>query len=570
MDAGQGSRPPRPILHRHYTPRDGRMIDLLRDNPLLLLFVVVAIGYPVGRLRIAGSTIGVAAVLFAGLAVGALDPDLKLPDIIYQLGLVLFVYTIGLSSGPSFVAALRREGPRYSLLVLAMLLVAGGLASLAWLAFDLSATHAGGLFAGSLTNTPALAGVLDYVEQHGATDALETMLAEPTVAYSVTYPMGVVGMILAIVLLRRLWRIDYAQEAQSAKQLMTGVRQLGSRTVRVTNREATRLTVRELVQSHGLRVVFGRVQQGDTPSLVTEATRFSPGDLVTIVGLDDDLEQATALLGEPSDERLELDRSEIDFRRVFVSSSLVAGQRLRDLHLPQRFGALVTRVRRGDVEFVPDGDTVLELGDRVRIVTPRENMDAVSRFFGDSYRALSEIDILTFSLGVAAGLMLGLIPIPLPGGVEIELGLAGGPLIVALILGTINRTGPFIWGLPYSANLTIRQMGLILFLAGVGTRSGRAFVETLVSREGVILMLSGAAITITVAAMLLWIGYRLLRIPFGLLIGILAGFQTQPAVLGFALEETKDELPNIGYATVYPVATIGKIILAQVLLAIWL
>jgi putative transport protein len=546
------------------------MIDLLRENPLLLLFVVVAVGYPVGRLRIAGSPIGVAAVLFAGLAIGALDPDLKLPDIVYQLGLVLFVYTIGLSSGPSFVAALRREGPRYSLLVLGMLLFAGGLATLARLIFDLKATHAGGLFAGSLTNTPALAGVLDYVEQHAAADALETMLAEPTVAYSVTYPMGVIGMIVAIVLMRRIWKIDYSREAEAAKQLQTGVRQLDSRTVRVTNSDINGATVRELVQKHDFRLVFGRVQQGDQRALVTEATRLSPGDLVTMVGLEADLDRAEALLGERTDERLEFDRSEIDFRRVFVSSRLVVGQRLRDLHLPAQYDALITRVRRGDVEFVPDGDTTLELGDRVRIVTPRENMEAVSRFFGDSYRSLSEIDILTFSVGLAAGLLLGLVPIPLPGGVTIELGLAGGPLIVALILGTLERTGPLVWGLPYSANLTIRQLGLILFLAGVGTRSGRAFVETLVSREGITLLLAGAVLTLSVATLMLWIGYRLMRVPFGLLLGIMAGFQTQPAVLGFALEETKDELPNIGYATVYPIATIGKIVLAQVLLALWL
>ncbi len=546
------------------------MIDILQENPLLLLFVVVAIGYPVGRLRIAGSSIGVAAVLFAGLAVGSLDPDLKLPVIIYQLGLVLFVYTIGLSSGPSFVASLRREGPRFSLLMVGMLLFAGGIVSLAWQLLDLKATHASGVFAGSLTNTPALAGVLDYVEQQAPAETLETMLAEPTVAYSVTYPVGVVGVIVAIVVMRRLWSIDYAREARSARQLTTGVHQLGSRTIRVTNPDVARFTVRDLIHAHSLNLVFGRVQHGGRHTLVREATRLEPGDLVSMVGLEDDLDRAVALLGEPTSERLEFDRSEIDFRRVFVSSPLVAGQRLCDLHLPQQFGAIVTRVRRGDVEFVPHGDTVLELGDRVRIVTPRENMDAVSRFFGDSYRALSEIDILTFSLGLAGGLLLGLIPIPLPGGVTIELGLAGGPLIVALILGTLERTGPLVWGLPYSANLTIRQLGLILFLAGVGTRSGRAFVETLVSREGLTLMLVGAVLTVSIATLILWIGYKLLRVPFGLLLGVLAGFQTQPAVLGFALEETQDELPNIGYATIYPVATIGKIVLAQVLLALWM
>lgn len=546
------------------------MVDLLRDSPLLLLSVVVAIGYPLGRLRVAGSTIGVAAILFAGLAVGSLHPDLKLPDVIFQLGLVLFVYTIGLSSGPTFVAALRRHGPRYSLLVLGMLMIAGGLVSLAWQMLGLKATHAAGLFAGSLTNTPALAGVLDYLEDRTTADALDTMLAEPVVAYSVTYPMGVVAMIVVIAVVRRLWKVDYAQEARAAHGMITGVRQLDNRTIRVTNPSAEHVMIRDLVYRHNWDIAFGRVQNDGQRSLAGEGTRLATGDLVSMIGTTEELDRATAVLGEPTDERLELDRSQIDFRRVFVSSSSVAGHRLRDLNLPQQYGALVTRVRRGDVEFVPHGNTVLELGDRVRVVTQRENMDAVSRFLGDSYRALSEIDILTFSLGLAAGLLLGVVPVPLPGDVTIRLGLAGGPLIVALALGTLERTGPFVWGLPYSANLTIRQLGLILFLAGVGTRSGRAFVEMVLSRDGLLLLLAGTAITSTIALVTLWIGYRLLRIPMGLLIGILAGLQTQPAVLGFALEETGDELPNIGYATVFPVATITKILFAQLLLAFWM
>jgi putative transport protein len=218
------------------------------------------------------------------------------------------------------------------------------------------------------------------------------------------------------------------------------------------------------------------------------------------------------------------------------------------------------------VEFLPHGDTVLEPGDRVRVVARREHLDAVSTFFGNSYRALSEIDILTFSLGLAVGVLLGLVPIPLPGGVTVRLGLAGGPLVVALVLGAVQRTGPLVWALPYNANLTLRQVGLILFLAGVGTRAGHAFVTTLVQGAGPMLFAAGAAVTCATALGTLWVGYHLLRIPLGLLVGMLAGLQTQPAVLGFALERTRNDLPNVGYAAVYPIATIAKILLAQALL----
>jgi putative transport protein len=228
----------------------------------------------------------------------------------------------------------------------------------------------------------------------------------------------------------------------------------------------------------------------------------------------------------------------------------------------------VTRVRRGDSDVLAHGDTILELGDRVRVVAPPQQMPRLTAFFGDSYRAISEIDILTFNLGLALGTLVGMIPIPLPGGVVIRLGFAGGPLVVALLLGALERTGPLVWNIPYSANMMLRQIGLILFLAGVGTRSGYAFVTTMRDGGGLAIFAAGTIITVTTAILTLVIGYKLLRIPMSLLTGLLAGLQTQPAVLGFALQETGNELPNIGYAAVFPVALITKIICAQLLLTL--
>jgi putative transport protein len=190
----------------------------------------------------------------------------------------------------------------------------------------------------------------------------------------------------------------------------------------------------------------------------------------------------------------------------------------------------------------------------------------VSGFFGDSYRAVSEIDVLTLMLGMAAGLLLGMIPVPLPGGLVVRLGLAGGPLIVALTLGALERTGPLVWNIPFSANLTLRQLGLILFLAGIGTRSGWVFVSTLAAGGGGGIFVAGTLLTCGIASITLWTGHRILGIPMSVLIGMLAGLQTQPAVLGFALAQTRNELPNVGYAAVYPVAIVGKILLAQLLL----
>ncbi|GAB4120070.1 MAG: aspartate:alanine exchanger family transporter [Roseiflexaceae bacterium] len=544
------------------------MIDILINNPLLLLFMVAAIGYPLGHLKIGGQSLGVAAVLFVGLFIGAQHPDLKLPEVVYQLGVVLFVYTVGLSSGPGFFASFRRKGLRDNMLIGGMLLFAAGLAVLAHCMFQLPATLVAGLYSGSLTNTPALAGVLEYIKTNAPEASREAMLAQPVVGYSIAYPIGVIGMILAIFLTQKLWKVDYAAEAQQLRDLGATRQQFVNQTIRVTKPDAIGQSVEQLVRSNGWNVVFGRLKQGPELILAQSKTILTAGDLVSVVGAPEDVAQVAKRIGEPSDERLDMDRSQLDYRRIFISNQALAGRHLADLHLPQQFGALVTRIRRGDVEIVPHGDTVLELGDRVRVVAPRSQMDALSRYFGDSYRALSEIDIMTFGLGIALGLLVGLIPIPLPGGVTFKLGVAGGPLVVALILGMLERTGPLVWNMPYSANLTLRQVGLVLFLAGVGTRSGYAFASTFMQNGGALVFATGAAITCLTALLTLWIGYKLLKIPMSLLIGMLSGLQTQPAVLAYSLEQTGNDLPNIGYATVYPLAMMAKILIAQLIVGL--
>ena len=545
------------------------MIQLLIDNPLLLLFAVAALGYLLGRVKIAGSSLGVAAVLFVGLAFGALDPNIRLPELLYQLGLVLFVYTIGLSSGPSFFAALRRKGLRDNLLILAVLVLAASLTALAagWL--HLPSTIAAGIFAGSLTNTPALASVLEYLKS--TAPAASQLLTEPVVAYSVTYPVGVVGTLLALALAQRLWKSNPTGEAQLTpddppEDVVN--QHLTNRTVLVTRPEAGQQSIRELTRAQGWDVVFGRVRRAGLVTVAEGVSHLQVGDVATVVGTLEDLERVTAYLGRASEEQIDLDRRQLDTRRIFVSNARIAGQRLSELDLPRQFGAVVTRVRRGDVEFVPHGGTVLELGDRVRVLTQRQTLATVSEFLGNSYRALSEIDILSFGLGLALGLLLGVVPINLPGGLTIRLGLAGGPLVMALALGALHRSGPLVWSLPYSANLTLRQLGLILFLAGVGTRAGYAFFTTITQGAGLAIFAAGALVTLLTAWVTLWVGHRLLKIPLGQLAGMLAGLQTQPAVLGYALESNGNDLPSIGYASVYPIAMIAKIVLAQLLLAL--
>jgi putative transport protein len=317
-------------------------------------------------------------------------------------------------------------------------------------------------------------------------------------------------------------------------------------------------------------VVFGRVLRKAELLLPTPDFRLKLEDLVTVVGSPDDLVQVEALVGERSHVELDRDQSALDATRVFVSNGDVVGVPLGRLDLANRYQAIITRVRRGDLWFVPDGDTVLELGDRVRVTTRRDNIEAIEEFFGDSYKDLSEVSFLTFAMGLAAGLALGQLPIPLGQGIVFKLGFAGGPLAVALILGRFHRIGPLVWNFPYSANHTIRQFGLVLFAAGIGVISGEGF-RAIVSKDASVLPLfMGAAFLVCFVAdsLTMLLGHKLFGIPLNILFGILAGTHTQPVVLGYASHHTGNELPNVGFATVYPLATILKIVLAQVLLVL--
>lgn len=546
------------------------VVRYLKDNPLMLLFVVAASGYLVGKVKVAGVSLGVAAVLFAGLAIGALDPDLKLPELVYLFGLVLFVYTIGQSSGPGFFASFRKGALRDNAAVLAVLVLAAALSVILSRALGLRSTFGAGLFAGATTNTPALASVLEALQSKAPTAQREAMLSEPVVAYSVTYPIGVLGSLFGVWVLAKLKARRKADEPPpSSTGLLPdlGEKALESVTVRLTKR-VTRDRAIELCRAHGHAVLLGRVKHGEDVSLLTTDVPLEVGDLVTLIGAGRHVAKAVPLLGERDDERLDLDRHVLDFRRIFVSRSEVTEKPLSALGIPQRFGALVTRIRRGDVELLPNGETELLLGDRVRVVAPRTKMPEIAAFFGDSYKALSEIDVITFSLGIALGLLLGSIPFPIPGGSHVKLGFAGGPLVVGLVLGRLGRTGKVVWTLSYSANLTLRQLGLLLFLAGVGTRSGYAFVHTLGQGGGLAMLGAGAVVTAVTVATTLFVGRRWLKIPEDVLMGMLSGLQTQPAALAMASETSQSELPNVGYATVYPFATIAKIVLAQIALVI--
>jgi len=546
------------------------IVSTLLSNPLLLLFIVVAVGYPLGRIKVFGCSLGLASVLFSGLAFGSLHPEMKLPGIMYIFGLVLFVYSIGLSSGTSFFSALKRDGMRDNLFSLIILFSAFGLTM--FVASILGVEEpliTAGIFAGSLTNTPALAAILETVKIYAPENLVETLATEPVVSYSIAYPMGVMGVMLAIVLTHKIFRIEYREEAKKVKGFGAD-EEILLRSIHITNPELIGMSVKDFFSRNTLNIVFGRLKRAGQSTILTGDTIFEEKDIVTAIGSKEELDRTTSKLGIVCQQHIERDKSELQLRRVFVSNPEVEGKRLKDLKLTSRFGATVTRLRRGDMDILVNGKTIVEPGDRVRIIAPYDVMEKVSRFLGDSYRAVSELDILTFSIGLTLGLLIGLIPIPVTSDITLRLGVAGGPLISGLILGYLSRSGTMVWNMPYSVNMTLRQIGLVLFLAGVGTKAGYSFSHTLLEGDGYLIFIGAALITFAAAFLALVVGYKIFKINFCVLTGMVAGLHTQPAVLGFALEQAKNDLPNVGYSTVYPTATIVKILLAQIIITPYL
>ncbi len=538
------------------------MIEAFKENHVLLLFVVAGLGYWIGSIRVKGTGLGVAAVLFLGLGFGALDPALRIPEIVVFLGLTIFVYTIGLQSGPGFFQNVQKNGIRDVLFILLMLTFSAALAFGLHFLFHFQASTTAGLFAGVTTNTAALAGLLDAISNNYDPEQSAQLSREAVVGYSISYPMGVLGVMMAMGLMEKLLKIRYREEEQVLRKEYPIEQEMVNTGVRIQAEGMVGRTIRDVINSHQLAIVFGRVLRNGKITLSNWDLVLQKGDILKIVGNQEEVQRTIDLLGKEDKETLILGDHMYDTARIFVSNPKVAGQKLAALNLSEKYAAIISRYRRGDIDLLASGDTILELGDQVRIVSQREDLPRIAKLFGNSYEDLSHVNLLSFGLGMALGLWLGLIEFNLPGGSTFKLGFAGGPLLVALVLGSLRRTGPLVWTLPYSANLTLRQFGLTLLLAGIGINSGHTFLSTISNGGGGQIFVSSIIISVLTTVVTLFVGYKLFKIPFSFLTGMAAN---QPAILDAAIERSGNKLPNIGFTTMLPIALIRKIIIVQLL-----
>lgn len=523
------------------------MIDLARDiigtQPILAAFLAIGLGYLVGQINIFGFSLGVGAVLFVGLALGAFSPKAQISGPIGLTGLVMFLYGIGILYGRQFFEGMSGPaGRKYNLLALAgvgaSLLVALGLGR----AFDIKIGHTLGIFAGSMTSTATLQAALDTIKN-----------SEPSIGYSIAYPFGVIGPILCMYFLTRLVQPKFPPKAQHFH--------MGEVTLRDSY---TGRTLQEVAYDLPSGVQITMVRREHHNVLPDGNLVLGRGDGILIVADEQTMiGEAAAKLGQLEPGRIVKDRSAVDYIRVFVSKANVVGVPLMQLPMPAGFPSHLLHVRRYDMDIVPTPDLTLEFGDRIGVLIPPDRRDEIRRHFGDTVKATAEFSYVSLGFGMVLGVLIGLIPVPIPGIGTVTLGIGGGPLLVALCLGYLRRSGPLLWVMPLPANIVLRNFGLALFLATVGINAGQPFVKTVAS-SGLTMLWIGVAILLTTVAIVLLVGHYVLRIPYDDLMGVAAGATGNPAILVYGTRMAPTERPDIGYAMIFPSMTIVKVIAVQV------
>jgi putative transport protein len=549
------------------------LLELADTNPtaqaIAIFASVCVLGMALGGLKIRGVKLGTSAVLFVALVVGHLSEpiDHETLEFVKEFGLILFVFCIGLQLGPGFFASLRQAGLRLNLLALAIVLSGAVVAVvLGWLGgFDSAAVL--GVFSGASTNTPSLGAAQQTLASFPETTAERAAL--PALAYAVTYPLGIVGIIGTLLALKRLFGVDVAGEVKAYESAQRSDAQpLERRTLIVENRNLAGVAIRDVPGLAESRVVVSRIRREAQreATTATRGTTLEVGDRILAVGTTSGLDHFQRVIGRASDEDLMAAAGAVVHRRVVVTNAKVLGLTVNELNLDVMHGANVTRVTRGELEMTAVPSLQLQFGDVLNVVGPSEAIDRAAEQLGNSVHALNETHFVPLFAGIAVGIALGTMPIAFPGLPQpLKLGLAGGPLIVAILVGRLGHVGKLVWHMPRSANLAFRELGIALFFASVGLLAGPSFFATAFSAVGVQWLLAGVVVTIVPLVAVAVFAHKVLAMNYVVLSGLLAGSMTDPPALAFASGICESEAPAVAYATVYPLAMLLRIMVAQTL-----
>ncbi|EGO8724255.1 MULTISPECIES: putative transporter [Enterobacteriaceae] len=536
-----------------------------------ILALVAVVGLFIGNVKFRGIGLGIGGVLFGGIIVGhfvsqagmTLSSDML--HVIQEFGLILFVYTIGIQVGPGFFASLRVSGLRLNLFAVLIVIIGGLVTAILHKLFDIPLPVVLGIFSGAVTNTPALGAGQQILRDLGT--PME-MVDQMGMSYAMAYPFGICGILFTMWMLRVIFRVNVETEAQQHESSRTnGGALIKTINIRVENPNLHDLAIKDVPILNGDKIICSRLKREETLKVPSPDTIIQLGDLLHLVGQPADLHNAQLVIGQEVDTSLSTKGTDLRVERVVVTNENVLGKRIRDLHFKERYDVVISRLNRAGVELVASGDISLQFGDILNLVGRPSAIDAVANVLGNAQQKLQQVQMLPVFIGIGLGVLLGSIPVFVPGfPAALKLGLAGGPLIMALILGRIGSIGKLYWFMPPSANLALRELGIVLFLSVVGLKSGGDFVNTLINGEGLSWIGYGALIT---AVPLITVGIlarMLAKMNYLTMCGMLAGSMTDPPALAFAnnLHPTSGAAA-LSYATVYPLVMFLRIITPQLL-----
>ncbi|EFH8132880.1 putative transporter [Escherichia coli] len=536
-----------------------------------ILALVAVVGLFIGNVKFRGIGLGIGGVLFGGIIVGhfvsqagmTLSSDML--HVIQEFGLILFVYTIGIQVGPGFFASLRVSGLRLNLFAVLIVIIGGLVTAILHKLFDIPLPVVLGIFSGAVTNTPALGAGQQILRDLGT--PME-MVDQMGMSYAMAYPFGICGILFTMWMLRVIFRVNVETEAQQHESSRTnGGALIKTINIRVENPNLHDLAIKDVPILNGDKIICSRLKREETLKVPSPDTIIQLGDLLHLVGQPADLHNAQLVIGQEVDTSLSTKGTDLRVERVVATNENVLGKRIRDLHFKERYDVVISRLNRAGVELVASGDISLQFGDILNLVGRPSAIDAVANVLGNAQQKLQQVQMLPVFIGIGLGVLLGSIPVFVPGfPAALKLGLAGGPLIMALILGRIGSIGKLYWFMPPSANLALRELGIVLFLSVVGLKSGGDFVNTLVNGEGLSWIGYGALIT---AVPLITVGIlarMLAKMNYLTMCGMLAGSMTDPPALAFAnnLHPTSGAAA-LSYATVYPLVMFLRIITPQLL-----
>ena len=536
-----------------------------------VLALVAVVGLWLGNIKIRGVGFGIGGVLFGGIFVGHFADQLgwvlsaDMLHFIQEFGLILFVYTIGIQVGPGFFASLRVSGLRLNLFAFGIVVMGGLVTAILHKLFAIPLPVVLGIFSGAVTNTPALGAGQQILRDLGIpADVVDQM----GMSYAMAYPFGICGILLSMWLVRVLFRVNVEQEAKEHESTLTnGHALIKTINIRVENPNLNNMAIQDVPILNSATIICSRLKRDETLMVPSPDTLIQHGDLLHLVGQPADLNNARLVIGQEVDTSLSTRGTYMRVERVVVTNEKVLGKKIRDLQVKERYDVVISRLNRAGVELVASQDASLQFGDILNLVGRPSSIDAVADMVGNAQQKLQQVQMLPVFIGVGLGVMLGSIPLYVPGfPVALKLGLAGGPLIMALILGRIGSVGKLYWFMPPSANLALRELGIVLFLAVVGLKSGGDFVDTLVNGEGMSWVGYGIFIT---AIPLITVGLLariFAKMNYLTLCGMLAGSMTDPPALAFAnnLHATSGAAA-LSYATVYPLVMFLRIITPQLL-----